>query len=260
MKLVAHLSDLHFGRTDAQVVDGLIADLERHHPDLAIISGDLTQRARPAQFAEARAFLDRLPCPAVLVPGNHDLAPLYRPLSRLFSPRARLQHHLPGHHAWPVWQDEEMVAIGLDSTRHLRWTSGKLRGRHLDHVAQVVAAAAPAACKIAFLHHPETHSPSGHPFEALAQREIDLILTGHAHHAHVDLVTGRDQSTSIVVQATTACSTRLRTDANGYALIRIDMPRIDVTLQGWSGAAFHPIGRQSFEKRGRTWKKSDLHQ
>ena len=32
----------------------------RLQPDLVIVSGDLTQRARRSQFREARAFLDRL--------------------------------------------------------------------------------------------------------------------------------------------------------------------------------------------------------
>ncbi len=252
MRIVAHLSDLHFGRTDAAVVDGLIADLARHKPDLAIISGDLTQRARASQFTEARAFLARLPCPAVIVPGNHDLAPIYRPLSRLLAPRARFRRHLAGHDVWPIWTDEEIVAIGLDSTRPFRWTSGKLRTRHLDHIQRVVTASNGAACRIAFLHHPHTHA-FGHSFEALVRRDIDLILTGHVHHAHVGLITGPDNATSILIQATTACSTRLRADANGYGLIHIDMPHIDVALQGWSGEAFHPIGRFRFEKRPDGW-------
>ena len=90
MRVLAHLSDLHFGRTDTRVVEALLADLQHHRPDLVVISGDITQRARTYQFAEARAFLDRLPCPAVIVPGNHDLVPLYRPLGRLFNPPSRL--------------------------------------------------------------------------------------------------------------------------------------------------------------------------
>ena len=83
MKTIAHLSDLHFGRTEDKVVAALLADLERHRPDLVIISGDLTQRARSHQFAEARAFLSHIPAPALVVPGNHDLYPLYRPLARI---------------------------------------------------------------------------------------------------------------------------------------------------------------------------------
>lgn len=249
MKTIAHLSDLHFGRTDARVVEALLADLHRHRPDLIVVSGDLTQRARTHQFAEARAFLDQLPAPALVVPGNHDLAPLYRPLSRLLSPRAKFRLHLPGHDPLPVWRDEELLVIGLDSTRSLRWKEGRLRGRHLEHLDEQAVLAAPGACKVAFLHHPLTSSSFGHPFEALADRGIDLVLTGHVHRVHLEVIVGRDGS-CVLVQASTACSTRLREDANGYGLIQVDMPRLEVAVQGWSGEGFHTVRHHSFAKEG----------
>ncbi len=253
MPVLAHLSDLHFGRTDAAVVTALLHDLAQQKPDLVIVSGDLTQRARTYQFAEARAFLDRLPAPALVVPGNHDLAPLYRPLSRLFRPRARFAHHLPGHSEWPVYRDDRLVVVGLDSTRHLRWKSGKLRSGHLDHIETVLANAPPEACKVAFLHHPPATALSGHPFEALADRGIDLVLTGHVHRAHLELIAGHGQGTCILVQASTACSTRLREDANGYGIIRIAMPDVAVEVRGWSGERFHPVRHQTYRKRDGHW-------
>lgn len=254
MRILAHLSDLHFGRTDNRVVDALLADLTRQRPDLVIVSGDLTQRARSHEFAAARDFLDRLPAPALVVPGNHDLAPLYNPLNRLFKPRAKFEKHLPGHQSWPVWRDDEVVAMGLDSTRHLRWKSGKLRSSHLDHVDNVVAASPAHACKVAFLHHPPATALSGHPFEALAERDIDLVLTGHVHKAHVELITGSRHGSCILVQASTACSTRLREDANGYGLIHVDLPGAVVEVRGWSGQAFHTIQRHAFHKTGKLWR------
>ena len=256
MTVVAHLSDLHFGRTDPRVVDALAADLDRHRPDLVVVSGDLTQRARAHQFAEARAFLASLPAPVLVVPGNHDLAPLYRPLSRLLQPRARFRHALPGHPDWPVWYGDDLVAIGLDSTRHTRWISGKLRDSHLGHVDDVLAAAPEDSCRLAFLHHPPATAPSGHPFEALAERGIDLVLTGHVHRAHVEVIAGTDGATScILAQASTACSTRLREDANGYNLIRIAMPEIEIAVQGWSGETFHGHSRIRFVKERGLWRQ-----
>jgi hypothetical protein len=70
MRIVAHLSDLHFGRTDAKVVNALLHDLQHMRPDLVIVSGDLTQRARSHQFAEARAFLSHCPAPASTCPAT----------------------------------------------------------------------------------------------------------------------------------------------------------------------------------------------
>lgn len=254
MPVLAHLSDLHFGRTDATVVEALLDDLTKARPDLVVISGDLTQRARSSQFAEARAFLDRLPAPALVVPGNHDLSPLYSPLNRLFRPRAKFQRHLPGHADSQLWQDDQMVVVGLDSTRHLRWKSGKLRSSHLDHIDTVLAGAAGSACKVAFLHHPPATALSGHPFEALADRGIDLVLAGHVHKVHIELIAGANHSSCILVQASTACSTRLREEANGYGLIHLSMPDMVVEMRGWSGQAFHTVRRQAFRKSGSHWR------
>lgn len=255
MRVLAHLSDLHFGRTDPVVVEALLADLAAQKPDLVIVSGDLTQRARTHQFAEARAFLDRLPAPAMVVPGNHDLAPLYRPLNRLFRPRARFEHHLAGHADSTMWNDERLLVVGLDSTRHLRWKSGKLRTRHLDQLDNALAAAPQVVCRVAFLHHPPATALSGHSFDALADRGVDLVLTGHAHKAHLELITGQHHGTAILVQASTACSTRLREDANGYGIIRVAMPETMVEVRGWSGERFHAVRQQHYRKHGGHWQE-----
>lgn len=254
MRILAHLSDLHFGRTDEKVVEALIADLHHHRPDLIIVSGDLTQRARSAQFTEAKAFLDRLPAPALVVPGNHDLAPLYRPFSRLFRPRARFRHHLPGHQDDPVWADDEIVVLGLDSTRALRWKEGRLRRTHLAHVSQCLADTPPEACRVVFMHHPMSANVLGHPFEALAERDVDLVLTGHVHHTHVEMIAGATKS-CILVQSSTATSTRLRGDANGYSLIHVDMPHMEITVQGWTGETFHQIRHEHFNKTADGWHR-----
>lgn len=254
MRLLAHLSDLHFGRTDKVVVESLLADLHRHRPDRVVISGDLTQRARSHQFAEARGFLDRLPAPALIVPGNHDIAPLYRPLKRLFNPREKFHQHLPGHEPMPVFRDERLVVMGLDSTRRTRWKDGTLRARHLDHVEDTLADTPEHSCRVAFMHHPLESTILGHPFEALAERGIDVVLTGHVHKTHIEIIQA-DSSNCILVQASTACSTRLRDDANGYCLIRIHMPNLDILVQGWSGSTFHTIHALSFVKDGGLWRK-----
>lgn len=259
MRLIAHLSDLHFGRTDPMVVEALTRDIALQKPDLVIISGDLTQRAKSHQFAEARHFLEHLAPPVLVVPGNHDLAPFYRPLKRLLTPRGKFEKHLPGLAQATCWNDEEIIAIGLDSTRHLRWQSGKLRSHHLDLVQNSLSDSADHHCKIAFLHHPPSTARSGHPFQALTQRGIDLILTGHVHKAHVELIDSPQHGACVLVQASTACSTRLREEANGYALIQVEWPEMTIEVRGWSGTAFHPLRRHGFVKHDDGWQAQTGH-
>ena len=75
MARIAHLSDIHFGAHDPRIVDAATAWLEERRPDLVIISGDLTQRARVEQFRAASAWLNRLRAAGLkllVIPGNHD--------------------------------------------------------------------------------------------------------------------------------------------------------------------------------------------
>lgn len=95
---------------------------------------------------------------------------------------------------------------------------------------------------------------AGHPFEALADRGIDVVLTGHVHRAHLELIVGHHHGTCVLVQASTACSTRLRDDANGYGIINVAMPELQVEVRGWSGARFHAIRHQRFLKHGNHWQ------
>ena len=74
MRTIVHLSDLHFGRVNPSLLDPLLTVVREVKPDLIAISGDLTQRARSYQFQQARSFLDALPKPQIVVPGNHDLS------------------------------------------------------------------------------------------------------------------------------------------------------------------------------------------
>src|SRR5262245_43869902 len=83
MKRLAHLSDMHFGAADPELVLALDEDLDEFQPDLLVVTGDLTRRARPLEFEQARGFLDGLPYARLVVPGNHDIPPPYRPFARL---------------------------------------------------------------------------------------------------------------------------------------------------------------------------------
>ncbi len=85
MKKIAHISDLHFGTEDPMVATGLLEDLADYQPDLAAVSGDLTQRARHSEFIAARNYLAQIAAPKIIVPGNHDI-PLYNILRRWLAP------------------------------------------------------------------------------------------------------------------------------------------------------------------------------
>ena len=113
MRRIAHISDLHFGAEDSVVAADLLDDLSRQRPDLVVVSGDLTQRARRGQFEAARAYLDQIAAPKVIVPGNHDL-PLYDFVRRIVSPLGRYFRYI-NPELNPMFQDEEIAVVGVNT-------------------------------------------------------------------------------------------------------------------------------------------------
>src|SRR5213593_2266921 len=124
MRTLVHLSDLHFGRVDEQIIEPLISAVTQINPDLVAVSGDLTQRARSQQFREARAFLDALPQPQIVVPGNHDV-PLHNVFSRFLQPLAKYRRYI-SEDLQPFFQDEEIAVLGVNTARSLTLKGGRI--------------------------------------------------------------------------------------------------------------------------------------
>src|SRR4051794_5611299 len=112
MRTIVHLSDLHFGRVDPLVVDALRGTVNTLAPDLVVVSGDFTQRARGKQFRKARAFIEALPRPQLVIPGNHDV-PMHNVFARFFNPLGRYRKHITTD-LQPTYEDDEVVVIGTD--------------------------------------------------------------------------------------------------------------------------------------------------
>ncbi|BCJ45768.1 metallophosphoesterase [Actinoplanes ianthinogenes] len=224
MLTVAHLSDLHLGAHEPDAVPSLIADVAAAAPDLTVVTGDWTMRARPREFTLARAVLEELPRPLLAVTGNHDL-PLISPL-RLAEPYER-------YRAWidddldPVAGLPGLTALGLQSMPRWRWKDGLITGRQAELITSVFGAAPEDDVKVIALHHP----PVG---TALAGRRrflraartagVDLILAGHTHIPDVRRIEG-----VAVVVAGTATSHRTRGVPRSWSLIRVDTEAITVT-------------------------------
>src|SRR4051812_18248336 len=119
MRTIAHISDLHFGRVDPPVAEALVEDLRAVGPALVVVSGDFTQRARRDQFEAAAAFLKRLPMPQLVVPGNHDL-PLYDVATRFVRPLRRYRRFISADMR-PMFRDDELLVVGVNSARPLSW-------------------------------------------------------------------------------------------------------------------------------------------
>jgi 3',5'-cyclic AMP phosphodiesterase CpdA len=228
--LIAHISDTHFGTEQLPVCAALRTELLHHAPDLVVLTGDITQRARSAQFRAARAFLDSLaPIPVLALPGNHDL-PLFDLLTRFTEPYRLYRRHISRVLA-PVWQNSAVVVLGVNSTRVMRHKNGELPAELVQEVAGRLAALA-QPFKVVALHHPlAIVEPSDRLNRARGAEEAlaawvdagaDLFLGGHIHLPYC-IPVGPGPRQAVVLQAGTAVSRRCRgRQPNSYNLVRLE--------------------------------------
>src|SRR6187402_2459661 len=124
MRTLVHLSDLHFGRVDPILLDPLRELIERLAPDVVVVSGDLTQRAKSEQFVAAKEWLDTLPGPQIIVPGNHDIS-LYNVFRRFVQPLTRYKRYITDD-LDPMYVDEEIAVLGVNTARSLTFKDGRV--------------------------------------------------------------------------------------------------------------------------------------
>lgn len=239
MRTIVHLSDIHFGRVDPLVISPLIKAIDKVNPDLVAVSGDLTQRARSDQFREARAFLDTLPKPQIVVPGNHDV-PLHNVFARFVQPLREYRRHITSD-LRPFYHDEEIAVLGVNTARSLTIKGGRINEEQVAWMRERFCDANPKTVKVVVTHHP-FDLPEGHDernlvgrarmaMEGLASCGADVFLAGHLHVSHTTHSATRYKikgHSALVVQAGTAASTRGRGEANSFNVIRIDRPHIAV--------------------------------
>jgi 3',5'-cyclic AMP phosphodiesterase CpdA len=265
MRRIAHLSDLHFGTETTPVLAELGRSVAAFAPDLVVVTGDLTQRARVSEFQNARRFLDSLAFAQLVVPGNHDIAPLYRPLRRLLRPYARYHHFITAQ-LDGAFYDDEVLVMGLSSVQPLRWKEGTISRRQLQWVAEY-AQRFPDQLRILAAHHPLVEAETDKPTRRLRQHgplmsvldsaDVSICLSGHLHKSFTGLAaTPLDEAGSVLaVHASTATSTRLRGHQNAYNQLTIDGPRLRVDAIGYDGEGFRPIASSSFERRVGVWHR-----
>ena len=244
MRSIVHLSDIHFGRVNSAVISPLIETIIKINPDLLAVSGDLTQRARSHQFKEARAFLDALPKPQIVVPGNHDV-PLHNVLARFVQPLRKYRRYVTND-LRPFYYDDEIAVLGVNTARSLTIKGGRINEEQVAWMRERLSATNPLVVKVVVTHHP-FDLPEGHDernlvgrarmaMEGLASCGADLFLAGHLHVSHTTHSASRYKikgHSALVVQAGTAASTRGRGEANSFNVIRIDRPHIAVERLEW---------------------------
>ena len=270
MSKILHISDLHFGpHYVPEAGEALQEVAPLLDPDVIVISGDFSQRAKRRQFEDARSFIDRLPqVPMLLIPGNHDV-PLYRIVERLLKPHA-LYSELISPELNPVLALDGLVLVGIDSTSPRRGiTNGRIHQNQLERCARIFAEVPPATMRIVVAHHHFAPGPdylhdrtmpkARRAIDCFVDQGVEMILGGHLHRSYIgnslDFFPGNHRDRGIIiVQCGTTTSTRGRgreRNKNTFNLIDIH-PKLSKVIhyvyfeeQG----KFSPISQHLFPRR-----------
>lgn len=264
MKVIAHISDLHFGREDSRVAEALIIDLIQHAPTLVAVSGDLTQRARIKEFQAARNFLDHLPCPHLVVPGNHDI-PLYNVLERFKNPLDRYCKYI-SEDLSPSFVDNEVAVFGVNTAHSMTIKGGHISVDQIIDLRAKLRTIASSLFRIVVTHHQFIPPPGQKPKALIRQATlalkdleaggVDLLLAGHLHVGFSGDVRDHHPMTQrsiLVAHAGTAISTRSRGEPNTYNIISVNARHVAIEVRAWNGKGFETLETTRYFKPEHLW-------
>jgi 3',5'-cyclic AMP phosphodiesterase CpdA len=213
-RLIVQLSDTHIrktgelaeGRVDTAAALARAVSAVSGLPQAAlavIVTGDLVDSGKPAQYEHLRELLAPLACPVYLLPGNHDDRDALR---RTFGTHAHLQEGSRSYVHYAIELDG-LRLVFLDTS-----VTGAAHGE-LDHAQladlDATLAARPDVPTLLAMHHP--------PFKTFIERmddyglqrgaqdlarvldrhaQVDRIVCGHLHRSITGTFAGRPAMTA----------------------------------------------------------------
>lgn len=267
MTRIAHLSDLHFGAHDERLVQAVDRQMDALKPDLVVISGDFTQRAKTEQFRDACEFLRGLRDrghDVLGVPGNHDV-PLYDVLRRFLSPLSRYRRFID-ESLCPFVELPGVAVLGINTARSLTFKEGRINRDQVAFIRESFSRTPREAMRILVTHHPlfaleiggEVERAIGRQelaLDAVEESGVDMVLAGHNHHASSqdasELVT--QAGGVLVVQAGTATSTRVREQEQSFNTIDLVDGSVTVAVHAWQGQEFERSDAQRYQWQDGRW-------
>jgi 3',5'-cyclic AMP phosphodiesterase CpdA len=266
MRTLVHLSDLHFGRVDPALLDPLREKVASLAPDVVVVSGDLTQRAKSEQFEAARAWLDTLPGPQIIVPGNHDIS-LYNVFRRFVLPLERYKRYITDDLS-PAYIDDEVAVVGVNTARSLTFKDGRVNEEQVASIRKRLDGLDPKVTRIIVTHHPfdlpdnfdedDLVDRAPMAMQVFAECGVDVLMAGHLHASHAGNTAERykiSEYAALVVQAGTATSTRGRGEVNSFNVLRVEHDKVEVDRYGWDVIhnQFQLMSTEKFMRTGNVW-------
>ncbi len=222
---IIHFSDLHFGRIQEHILSELESYLKSHEKEinLVILTGDLTQRAKKAQFLAAKNFLSKIKVPLFIVPGNHDV-PLYNLFLRFFTPYSRFKKYM-GHLISNYYESDDLAVFGLWTVNPFKVEAGKIRESDIEEVIEKFKSIEKDKIKIIACHHPIAaydHPKIKKLFQKLIDQNPHFLLWGHDHQSSVKYFDEEKKLFPLMLASGTTISSRVREEANSFNVIKIN--------------------------------------
>lgn len=258
---ILHLTDVHFGGEEPAAAAASLQFAADYAPTLTVFSGDLTLNGLPREFEAGRAWLDRAPRPLLHTPGNHD-TPYWNLLLRALTPFARYRRYV-GDPFSGAFDGEGFAVRMINTSRGAQprpdWSKGAIDLGVCKAAAHELEAACPEGLRVVSCHHPLVEA-TGAPVSGgvhrgelaaalLAERGVDLILTGHVHVPFAVPLAAGDRMTYAVGAGT--LSVRTRGVPASFNTIEWTDDLITVTAQAWTGDRFEPFRGWSLPRRPR---------
>ncbi|WP_298623345.1 metallophosphoesterase [uncultured Legionella sp.] len=230
---IIHISDLHFGMHKPALIDPFLEELVLLKPELIIISGDLTQRARKEQYQQLSAFLQQLIAPLLIVPGNHDI-PLDNPFVRFLHPFKRFKEYVSPE-LGASYNDAEVNILGVNSATPYKLKDGTLSNKTLNRIKNHFSADSRQLNILFFHHNLKYFSGMHHPLsnaeeflDYLKISPIHIVCTGHLHYSNLKLIRKKQNTHCALLHAGSLFCSRTRDGKNSFYFINTEQLRCSI--------------------------------
>ena len=224
---IFHISDLHFGMHHEHIIKPFLEEVGKEQPDVILISGDFTNRAKSVQYEELKTeLLDKITTNLVIIQGNHDI-PFYNVLARFSNPYRNYNKYIKEHYPQSL-QNKICTLIGLDSTNVFQTKDGRISEKSMAGIKDFFSADHSTIHLLSFHHNLERVDNLHRPIQNFEEvinfiktTPINIICTGHLHKAHTTQITKNDGSKCLVLHAGSLLCKRTRDGYNSYFEINL---------------------------------------